>query len=87
MKMYVALISGILLAAPAVAQQEGRVAGGLDHGASSSTPNDTRRTGDTNAQGERVVCRTVSTSSTSRMAARRVCRTEAQWREAQQRDG
>ena len=84
MKFQVALLAGILLAAPAVAQ-DGPRAGG-DHGASGA-PGDARHTGDVNENGERLICRSISSSSTSRMAARRVCRTAAQWREAQQRDG
>jgi hypothetical protein len=78
MKFQVALLAGMLIAAPAFAQDAPRA--GADHGAS-TTPSDTRHTGDTNENGERLICRSISTSSTSRMASRRVCRTEAQWRE------
>lgn len=67
----------LTLATPALSQELNR-----DHGAD-STPSDTRRTGATNEQGERLVCRTMETSSTSRMAARRVCHTEAEWRALQ----
>lgn len=83
MKVQFALLAGALLAAPALAQDSPRA--GADHGAS-STPGDTRRTGDLNANGERLICRSVSTSSTSRMAARRICRTAAEWRAIQQAD-
>lgn len=87
MKFQVALLAGLLIAGPAFAQGGDRGPGAvLDHGAS-TTPSDTRRTGDTNEQGERLVCRTGMTSSTSRMSARRVCRTEQQWREAQRNNG
>lgn len=79
MKMVVALLSGFLIAAPALAQNEPATVG-ADRGPDRA-PGDTRRTGDTDSQGERLVCRTMSTSSTTRMAARRICRTEAQWRE------
>jgi hypothetical protein len=79
MKMYVALISSFLLATPAFAQGGPTNVGG-DRGADRA-PGDARHSGDTNAQGERLICRSILTSSTSRMAARRVCRTAAEWRE------
>lgn len=78
MKAFVAAMSVLALSSPAFAQGGPRAV--PDRG-SSNTPSDTARTGDTNAQGERLVCRVVSDSSTSRMASRRVCRTEEQWRE------
>lgn len=84
MKFQVALLAGMLIAAPAFAQDAPRA--GADHGAS-TTPSDTRHTGDTNENGERLICRSISTSSTSRMAARRICRTAEQWRQAQQNEG
>ncbi len=84
MKLQLALLAGALIAAPAIAQDSPRA--GADRGATSA-PGDTRHTGDLNENGERLICRSVSSSSTSRMAARRVCRTAAQWREAQLRDG
>lgn len=84
MRFQVALLAGMLIAAPAFAQDAPRA--GADHGAS-TTPSDTRHTGDTNENGERLICRSISTSSTSRMAARRICRTAEQWRQAQQSDG
>lgn len=79
MKFHVVLLASALFAAPALAQNGPRAA--TEHGA--STPSDARHTGDLNENGERLSCRTISTSSTTRMAARRVCRTAAQWREAQ----
>ena len=83
MKFQVALLAGMLIAAPALAQDEPRT--GADHGATAA-PGDARHTGDTNENGERLICRSVSTSSTSRMAARRICRTAQQWRQVQQSD-
>lgn len=83
MKFQVALFAGMLIAAPAFAQDGPRTHS--DHGASSA-PGDTRQTGDVNENGERLICRSVSSSSTSRMAARRVCQTEAQWRRTQRND-
>lgn len=83
MKFQGALLAGMLLAGPAMAQDRPR--GGADHGPT-NTPGDARHTGDLNENGERLICRNTSTSSTSRMATRRVCRTEAQWRQAQRND-
>ena len=83
MKFQVALLAGMLIAAPAFAQDAPRV--GADHGAT-STSGDARRTGDTNENGERLICRSISSSSTSRMSFRRVCRTAAEWRAAQRND-
>jgi hypothetical protein len=80
MKFQFALLASLLAAAPALAQENPRAS--LDHGATSA-PADARRTGDLNANGERLICRSISSSSTSRMAARRVCRTAAEWRAAQ----
>jgi hypothetical protein len=37
------------------------------------------------AQSERRICRSMADDSTSRMGARRVCRTESEWREAARR--
>jgi len=79
MKVFVALLAGLLAATPAFAQGE-PTAVTADHGVGNAA-GDTRHTGDTNAQGERLICRTQSSSSTSRMASRRVCRTAAEWRE------
>jgi len=80
MKFQGVLLAGLLAASPAFAQS-GPAVGNMDHGASAA-PGDQRHSGDTNENGERLICRNVSSSSTSRMAARRVCRTAAEWREA-----
>lgn len=82
MKFQVVLLAGMLAASSAFAQGETR-ATSADHGVG-DTQNDTRRTGDTNEQGERVICRMQQLSSTSRMSARRVCRTAAEWRQISQ---
>jgi hypothetical protein len=79
MKFSVALLAGLLAASPAFAQNE-PASVTADHGAGNAA-NDARHTGDTNARGEPLICRTQSSSSTSRMASRRVCRTAAEWRE------
>ncbi len=78
MKALVLAASLLVLSSPTLAQDGPSVH--RDHGAD-STPSDTRRSGDTDEAGERLVCRTMSTSSTSRMAPRRVCRTAVEWRE------
>lgn len=79
MKAFVVAMSLLVLATPAAAQDRPR--GGLDHGGE-RTPSDTAHSGDVNEQGERLICRRISDSSTSRMASRRVCRTAEQWRQA-----
>ncbi|MEA3012953.1 MAG: hypothetical protein QOD42_1498 [Sphingomonadales bacterium] len=79
MKAFVIAVSLFALSSPAFAQGGPRAVG-ADHGADVA-PGDTRQTGDTDAQGERLVCRSMSSSSTTRMAVRRVCRTAAEWRE------
>ncbi len=80
MKFQVALIAGLLAATPAFAQGEPATVN-ADRGATGQ--GDARRTGDTNEQGERLICRMSRTSSTSRMSSRRVCRTAEQWRQVQ----
>lgn len=77
MRALVAAVSLLALASPAFAQ--GRVNVNRDMGAN-ATPSDTHRTGDVNEHGERLICRTIRTSSTSRMSSRRACHTEAEWR-------
>lgn len=76
MKFQVALLTGLLVAAPVLAQG-GPTSVGADRGATQKS--DVRRTGALNENGERLICRMIQTSSSSRMSARRVCRTEAEW--------
>jgi hypothetical protein len=73
------LAASLLVVTSSAFAQDGPSAN-RDHGID-ATPSDTRHSGDSNASGERLVCRTSSTSSTSRMAPRRVCRTGQEWRE------
>jgi hypothetical protein len=91
MKVFVALISGVLLSSAAIAQHE--------HGASTGGGNETasepateRSTGQSNAPAsaeadgaDRVICRRVDRSE-SRLARHRVCMTAAQWREHNRND-
>jgi hypothetical protein len=79
MKAFVIAVSLFALSSPAFAQGGPRSVG-ADHGADAA-PGDVRQTGDTDAQGQRLICRSSATSSTSRMSVRRVCRTQAEWRE------
>ncbi|HEV7659133.1 MAG TPA: hypothetical protein VGO55_04740 [Allosphingosinicella sp.] len=79
MKAFVIAVSLFALSSPAFAQGASRAVG-ADHGADAG-PGDARQTGDTDAQGERLICRSMATSSTTRMSVRRVCRTAAEWRE------
>jgi hypothetical protein len=85
MKAFVIAVSLFALSSPAFAQGGVRAAG-ADHGADVG-PGDTRRSGDTDAQGERLICRSMSSSSTTRMAVRRVCRTATEWREISRQSG
>ena len=84
MKMYVALISSLLIAAPAFAQSgTGSVSGsGGELSTQSDTPESTGNSSQ-GADGERRICRRVEAGSQSRMTTRRVCRTAEEWRESQ----
>lgn len=86
MKAFVALVSGALLAGPAFAQSEPVHGAHFDQGISSA-PGDTHRTGDMNERGERLICRNQASTSASRMGARRVCHTQAEWREISRQAG
>ncbi len=93
MKVFVALISGVLLSSAAIAQHEhGASTGGGNEAA--SEPSTERSAGQTNASApanaeadgaERVICRRVDRSE-SRLARQRVCMTAAQWREHNRND-
>ena len=84
MKAFVVVISGLLLAAPAVAQVNngGTVSGS---GASLSTGSSELPEGaseEAGGEGEnRRICRRVETASGSRMSYRRLCMTARQWRD------
>ncbi|HVQ08755.1 MAG TPA: hypothetical protein VMS43_10015 [Allosphingosinicella sp.] len=82
MKALAAALSLFALSSPALAQDgPSRTApGGVD-----ATPATTSQNGDNGVQSERRICRSVADDSTSRMAARRVCRTESEWRESSRR--
>lgn len=85
MRLQVALLAGLLAASPAFAQDQPTNVGvvGMERG--TTTPTDTRRTGATNQDGERLICQMMQTSTTSRMSTRRVCRTAQQWRALERR--
>ena len=84
MKAFVVVISGLLLAAPAVAQVNG---GGTMTGSAASLSNGPTETpegvSDTaGGEGEsRRICRRVEIASGSRMSYRRMCMTARQWRD------
>jgi hypothetical protein len=83
MKAFVVVISGLLLAAPAVAQVNngGTMSGS---GASLSTGSSELAEGAAEEAGEgenRRICRRVETASGSRMSYRRLCMTARQWRD------
>ena len=79
MKTFVVLISALLISAPAIAQDVPMSR--TTAGSTAQAANDTRRTGDTNEAGERLICRREQQQTTSRMGAARVCHTAAEWRE------
>jgi len=85
MKAFIALISGALLASPALAQA---MAGPTGSGAGLAADNQesTESAGASDeraADGERRICRRIDTGAGSRMNMRRVCRTAAEWRRMQ----
>jgi len=86
MKAFVALISGVLLASPALAQSMDGGPSGSGAGLAAENqdvPESTGTASEQSADDERRICRRVETTSASRMATRRVCRTAAEWRTAQ----
>ena len=93
MKVFVALISGVLLSSAAIAQHEHGASNGGGNG--SAMPVSERSNGNTanssnantaEAQGsERVICRRIDRTS-SRVGRERVCMTVAQWREHDRND-
>ena len=85
MTTFVVLISGILLASPALAQTSvGSMSGGVaDLTERSDAPETTGESGERSADSERQICRRVDGDTSSRLSARRVCRTAAEWRQVQ----
>ena len=83
MKMFVALVSGVLLSSAAIAQH--------DHGASTGNGNEAATEANERANeapapqaevqesGERRICRRIDRSE-SRLARQRICMTAEQWR-------
>lgn len=82
MKMFVAFSSLVLIASPVFAQGgSSAVSGSAGELATQNAAPDSNESQPSN--GERLICRRVDNDSSSRMGARRVCRTAEQWREAQ----
>ena len=85
MKSLVVALSLLTLSAPVFAQSgssEGQAAIASDASAERA-PADAHRNGETNAQGERLICRMTTAGaqqSSSHMGMRRVCHTQAEWR-------
>src|ERR1043166_1333119 len=71
-----------LLSTPAMAQNVRSLGTGSTALSEDRAAPDTRRTGETNAQGERLQCRNIQAQSYSHMGGRRVCRTAQEWRAA-----
>lgn len=80
MKALVVALCVLIPGTSAIAQSGPTPGAHLDQGIS-DTPNDSRRSGDTNERGERLICRNQSSTSATRMGSRRVCHTAAEWRE------
>lgn len=85
MKALVTLISGVLLASPALAQSmDGPTgSGGALASENQNVAESTGAANERSADGERRICRRVEVTSSSRMSTRRVCRTAAEWRQSQ----
>ena len=86
MKAFVVLISGVLLASPALAQPMDGGPSGSGAALAADNQNAPEGTGAASERaGEREprICRRVGSSSVSRLGGQRVCRTAEQWRRAQ----
>lgn len=85
MRVFVALFSSILIAAPALAQTSGGVmsGSGAELSESRDVPESTSDAGAAESDGERRICRRVETGSSSRLSTRRVCKTAEEWRATQ----
>ena len=70
----------VLVSTPAMAQNVRSLSTGSPPLSEDRAATDTRRTGETNAQGERLQCRNTQAQSYSRMGGRRVCHTAQEWR-------
>lgn len=77
MKAFLAAMSVLALSAPAFAQETAPPA--AQPGANTAPSGDAHPS-DTNAQDERRICRTSQADVNSRMGARRICKTAAEWR-------
>ena len=77
MKAFLAAMSILALSAPAFAQENSAPATQPGAGA---TPSAEAHPSDTNAQGERLICRASRGDVNSRMGARRICKTAEEWR-------
>lgn len=77
MKAFLVVAGALLMAGPAVAQQNSNGVGGAVR-SGGSVPEGSSEAG-TNANGERRICRRIE-STGSRTAARRVCMTAPEWR-------
>jgi hypothetical protein len=88
MKAFAVVITGLLLASPALAQptpgtaEAGATAGLPDQGGAAAE-NATAPAADAASDENRPICRRVIADPSSRMGNRRVCMTAAQWRQSQ----
>ena len=75
MRAFAIVFSGLLLAAPAVAQPTGNAAGSGE-----SPDTNIVATEEPEEDPDRRICRRIETNTGSRVPHRRVCMTAAQWR-------
>ena len=83
MKSLVVALSLLTLSTPVFAQSGNSEAPTASEASVERAPSDAHRNADTNAQGERLICRMTTAGaqqSSSHMGMRRVCHTEAEWR-------
>ena len=83
MRAFAVLISGLMLASPAVAQPTPGAAEGASAAEQSSGAAATPAAAPAANEADRQICRRVIADPSSRMGARRVCMTAEQWRQSQ----
>ncbi|HST36858.1 MAG TPA: hypothetical protein VLK25_09565 [Allosphingosinicella sp.] len=78
MKAFLAAMSVLALSSPAFAQENPAPTGTTSP--ADATPSAAAHPSETNAQGERLICRASRGDVNSRMGARRICKTAEEWR-------
>lgn len=88
MKAFAVVISGLLLASPALAQANdgNSQTTGQEQSSTTSTEQSGTEAAEEGEGAERRICRRVGDRTASLTAGRRVCMTAEQWRNARRRD-